>query len=407
MRMTTTRALALLLASLNLTSAREPRIQPGRNGAKVLLLGGTGRIGTVVAMHLLSRSPDIQVVLAGRNEGKGRAAVEEIRSEIPANIPKDRVQFQRLDWRDSKSLASALQNEVDAVVHTAGPYSNEKPEVLQTAIQQRVPVYVDVSDPMEFIEACKDMDNEAKKMGTLAMPMGGAFPGLSNVLAMECAHRLGGHIKDIDFSFFTAGLGGSGEINLYITNEGFGEPIHRYEDGKPVKSMTSGGEPRTADFFISSADPSKQLVGTRQIWNWPFPEPKTVGDELEIVGKSTVGMGTAPDIWNYILTFMTTIVPKSWWKSKIFSEGLAKFSKPLVEFTDKFVGETHAMRIDVRNTQGKQLSAVQAHESFRRVVGQSCAEFTLALLGDCNGAYPSYTHLSYTKPNHLYILLLE
>eukprot|EP00954_Amorphochlora_amoebiformis_P007904 611063-Amorphochlora_amoeboformis.AAC.1 len=136
MRMTTTRALALLLASLNLTSAREPRIQPGRNGAKVLLLGGTGRIGTVVAMHLLSRSPDIQVVLAGRNEGKGRAAVEEIRSggegkarnqsllrgwreEIPANIPKDRVQFQRLDWRDSKSLASALQNEVDAVVHTA------------------------------------------------------------------------------------------------------------------------------------------------------------------------------------------------------------------------------------------------------------------------------------------------
>lgn len=60
--------------------------------------------------------------------------------------------------------------------------------------------------------------------------------------------------------------------------------------------------------------------------------------------------------------------------------GLAKFSKPLVAVTDLFVGETHAMRIDVTGEDGRTVSVVQAHESFRRVVGQSCAEFTLALL---------------------------
>eukprot|EP00472_Partenskyella_glossopodia_P008172 CAMPEP_0197530904 /NCGR_PEP_ID=MMETSP1318-20131121/33364_1 /TAXON_ID=552666 /ORGANISM="Partenskyella glossopodia, Strain RCC365" /LENGTH=115 /DNA_ID=CAMNT_0043086913 /DNA_START=57 /DNA_END=400 /DNA_ORIENTATION=- len=45
------------------------------------------------------------------------------------------------------------------------------------------------------------------------------------------------------------------------------------------------------------------------------------------------------------------------------------------------VGETHAIRVDVRGAGGRRVSAVQAHESFRRIVGQSAAEFTLAMLG--------------------------
>ena len=44
------------------------------------------------------------------------------------------------------------------------------------------------------------------------------------------------------------------------------------------------------------------------------------------------------------------------------------------------VGETHAMRVDVTSTNGRAVSIVQAHESFRRCVGQSCAEFALDLL---------------------------
>ena len=73
-------------------------------------------------------------------------------------------------------------------------------------------------------------------------------------------------------------------------------------------------------------------------------------------------------------------MPRAWWRSKAFSTGLAKFSKPLVDLTDKFVGETHAMRIDVTAEDGSRVSAVQAHESFRRCVGMSCACFVTALL---------------------------
>jgi len=38
------------------------------------------------------------------------------------------------------------------------------------------------------------------------------------------------------------------------------------------------------------------------------------------------------------------------------------------------------MRIDVTSTDGNAVSIVQAHESFRRCVGQSAAEFALDLL---------------------------
>lgn len=77
---------------------------------------------------------------------------------------------------------------------------------------------------------------------------------------------------------------------------------------------------------------------------------------------------------------MVNVVPRGWWKMKRFSQGLADFSQPLVTVTDRFTGETHAMRVETTAEDGSRVTAVQAHTSFRLCVGQSCAEFTLALL---------------------------
>ena len=82
---------------------------------------------------------------------------------------------------------------------------------------------------------------------------------------------------------------------------------------------------------------------------------------------------------------MVERIPREWWLSKAFSNGLAKFSRPLgtqrvlapsravrsrptwrsrlaaaVWATDLFVGETHAMRIDVTII-GPEPSASGAH----------------------------------------------
>lgn len=289
------------------------------------------------------------------------------------------MQFMKLDFRDTGALSAALDG-ASAVVHTAGPYAGESPDVLHACLAANVPVYTDLSDPIDYLDEAVGMSDAATD--TLALCAAGAFPGLSNVLAMEAASRLREPtVEDVDFSYFTAGLGGSGEINLYITNEGFGDPVPVYRDGKYAPQMESGGNTRRVEFFLSSDDAaSREIIGERDVWSWPFPEGTLVARELGISGSSSVGMGTAPGLWNDVMGLMVSAVPRAWWKSRAFSNGLAKFSRPLVYATDLFVGETHAMRIDVKGASGARVAAVQTHSSFRRVVGQSCAEFTLALL---------------------------
>lgn len=66
-------------------------------------------------------------------------------------------------------------------------------------------MYVDLSDPLEFIEAALDMAPAAAAAGTSAVVSAGAFPGLSNVLAVELARQLPAPPADIKFSYFTAG----------------------------------------------------------------------------------------------------------------------------------------------------------------------------------------------------------
>jgi saccharopine dehydrogenase-like NADP-dependent oxidoreductase len=350
---------------------------------RVVVLGGTGRIGSYAAAHLLGVcEKPIEVVLAGRDAERGASAVQEVRSmacALPSFERGSTVIYQGLDFQDGSALSKAVEGAA-AVVHTAGPYAGEEPDVLKAAIAARVPVYVDLSDPVEYLDAAAALDEDAKAAGTLALSAAGAFPGLSNVLAMECAAQLGEPVHDLDFSYFTAGLGGSGEINLYITNEGFGEPVPVFRGGRYSPQMEAGGESRKVDFFLDESEPSYRQVGERSVWSWPFPEGCTVARQLRISGDSSVGMGTAPELWNVVLGAMVAAVPRGWWRVRGFSNGLAQFSKPLVALTDGFVGETHAMRVAAAARSGRRVSAVQAHRSFREVVGSSCAEFTAALL---------------------------
>ena len=329
---------------------------------KVLVVGGTGRIGTAVAIHLLQRRPELQITLAGRSAERGRAAVDEVAREASA------CGFMELNYRDATEMRKACDG-IDAVVHVAGPFvGKNKLEPLKAAIASETPVYVDVSDPLEYIDEAKQL--ESKK--TSALLCAGAFPGFSNVLAVEAAHVLGEPVKDLNFSYFTAGLGGSGAVNLDITNYGFGPPVPRMEDGQMTRTEAYAG----SDFGIIEYDGL-----AAECWAWPFPEAATTGEFLGITGSSRAGMGTAPAIWNTVLRLMVAVVPRKWWSSRRFSEGLARFSEPLVKITDAFVGEAHAMRVDVSSaTSERSVAAVQRHGSFRRCVGQSCAEFVLDAL---------------------------
>ena len=101
-----------------------------------------------------------------------------------------RASFRVLDWKDTATLQTAV-SECDCLIHTAGPYLNEKPLPLSAAIaSQRCKVYVDISDPLDFLDESLAMSDAAANSGASALLAAGAFPGMSNVLAMEGASKL-------------------------------------------------------------------------------------------------------------------------------------------------------------------------------------------------------------------------
>ena len=98
---------------------------------------------------------------------------------------------------------------------------------------------------------------------------------------MRCAEVLAEPVEDLTFSYFTAGLGGSGAVNLDITNYGFGPPMARYVDGALAKCEAyAGTDLGTADYFLDGDDGR-----TEDVWAWPFPEAATVAEELAISGS--------------------------------------------------------------------------------------------------------------------------
>ena len=265
---------------------RKRMIPPNTPNAPVLprivVLGGTGRIGSAVAAHLIARAEPVVIQLAGRDRTTGEATLAEVRKERTGRFSQSRFEYLQLDWRDPDALATALEGAI-AVVHTAGPYAGETPDVLRAAIAASVPVYVDLSDPVPYLREAKTLDASAQASGTLALCAGGAFPGLSNVLAMECAERLGSRVHDLDFSYFTAGLGGSGAVNLYITNDGFGEEVNVFRDGKLAPQMDSGGGLRKARLCMGLVPPAHphphphpppQPQPQPQLQSYPRPQPQ-------------------------------------------------------------------------------------------------------------------------------------
>lgn len=451
------------------------------SGSRFVVLGGTGKIGTAVAAHLSHRLssleqplPECEIVLVGRKPSSGKndgddeyfqGALREIEELLvlsssdngesskvdPSLLPRITYECVPDIWepgaldeillgKSGNSGANAAP--VSCVIHTAGPYADRAgPVVLDACIDFKIPVYVDVSDPIDFLEDSLERHDSAIASGTTAILAAGAFPGMSNVLAMEAAAAAKSitstdasenksknevpTVKDVRFNYFTKGLGGSGTINLYITNIGFGDPMIMHDKGKRTTfEDLSGRLLGKVDFFFDGDDESasatqtapwkeanaraKERVGTQKVFAWPFPEAATVASELSISRSSSSAMGTAPDLWNDMLGLLVDLVPRTWWRSKTFSKFLADFSEPLVLATDLAMrklssssssnsngpsapqsgdcGETHAMRVDVvtetrDETTGQatetMVSIVQCHNSFRRCVGQSCAEFAL------------------------------
>ncbi|XP_056169420.1 uncharacterized protein LOC115677350 isoform X2 [Syzygium oleosum] len=306
------------------------RLPDKARSARVLVLGGTGRVGGSTALALSNLSPDLHIVVGGRNREKGDSMV--------ATLGKNSA-FAQVNIDDVVSLERAL-DDVDLVVHAAGPFQQvQNCNVLEAAIATKT-AYVDVCDDTHYSLLAKSFNDKAAAANIPAITTGGIYPGVSNVMAAELVRAAKdeskGEPEKLRFYYYTAGTGGAGPTILATSFLLLGEEVVAYLKGEEIKLKPySGG--LNIDFGKG--------IGKRDVFLLNLPEVRSAHEILRVPTVSA-RFGTAPFFWNWGMSAMTNLLPP----------------------------------VDLECSDGRHTVAIFSHRRLSVSVGYSIAAFVLAVL---------------------------
>ncbi|PIN12577.1 Saccharopine dehydrogenase (NADP(+), L-glutamate-forming) [Handroanthus impetiginosus] len=296
--------------------------------SRILILGGTGRVGGSTAVALSKFCPDLRIIIGGRNRDKGAAMVNKLGKN---------AKFSEVDINDSKSLEEAMKD-VDLVVHTAGPFQQAKKcTVLEAAIQNKT-AYLEVCDDTSYAQRAKSYMRKALDANVPAITSGGIYPGVSNVMAAELVRAATsegkGEPQRLRFYYYTAGSGGAGPTILSTSFLLLGEEVVAYNKGEKIKLKPYSGM-LNIDFG--------QGIGKKDVFLLNLPEVRSIH---EVLGVPTVSarFGTAPFFWNWGMAAMTYLLPAETLRDRSKVQQLVQSFDPLVRAVDGLVGEKVSMR---------------------------------------------------------------
>ena len=147
----------------------------------ILILGGYGEAGRLIARYLLKES-DVRLILAGRNLAKAQAAA----SDLNSSFPGERVKSQQLDAADQVNLENAF-TQVRMVV-VASSTSQYTRKVVQAALKAAID-YVDILYSTSKLEILKSCAEQIRQQGCCFITEGGFHPGLPAAMVRYLAPK--------------------------------------------------------------------------------------------------------------------------------------------------------------------------------------------------------------------------
>ncbi|KAF3974623.1 hypothetical protein CMV_002072 [Castanea mollissima] len=373
--------------------------------ARVLVLGGTGRVGGSTATALSKLCPDLKIIIAGRNREKGASMVATLGG---------RSEFAEVNIDNVKSLEAALRD-VDLVVHTAGPFQQaEKCTVLEAAIHTKT-AYIDVCDDTTYACRAKSFKTRAVAANIPAITTAGIYPGgivLNNHLG-PVSHNLDqqlvayvevtapndyakykrtqiniyvkvmaaelvrasrseskGEPERLRFYYYTAGSGGAGPTILATSFLLLGEEVVAFNKGETIKLKPYSG--------MLNIDFGKG-IGKRDVYLLNLPEVRSA---REVLGVPTVSarFGTAPFFWNWAMEAMASLLPAEFLRDRSKVQELVQLFDPVVRSVDKVAGERVSMRVDLECSDGRNTVGIFSHRRLSVSVGAATAAFAIAVL---------------------------
>ncbi|WP_036487722.1 saccharopine dehydrogenase family protein [Myxosarcina sp. GI1] len=290
--------------------------------AKVLVIGGCGRIGNMVARDIVTHT-NATVIVTSRSH----------------QTVKPPFELQILDIADTEKLTEAIAS-VDLVVHCAGPFRHRDGKVLKIAIDRGVN-YLDVSDRSSFYRQVITEHERAKERGVTAILNTGIFPGISNSMVRQGVEQFEQPQK-IHLSYIVAGSGGAGLTVMRTTFLGLKEKFKALINGEWRETL-----PYTEREVIEFPPPH----GKAGVYWFEMPETYTFADSFPVDTVITK-FGSVPDLYNHLTWITAHIFPSPWVESPKGVEFFSRVSYLMTAVSDKLSGIGVAMRAEITGIEG-------------------------------------------------------
>lgn len=244
--------------------------------AKVVVLGGCGKVGRVAVKTLAGLDEFEKIIIADINLKSARKLAKEINP--------DRVTSIKVDADNIKSINRAIKD-ADIVLNCTGPFYLYEEKILNAVINSGKN-YVDVCDDVDVTLKIFNLDKKAKKKGITALIGMGSSPGVTNLLAKYASDNLLDEVEAVDIYH---AHGGEPE-------EGEGVIAHRFHCMSIDVPQFIDGELKMVKFFDDSGISLREEVDFYKLGDkikvYPYPHPEQVTIPKFIKVKRVTNKGT-------------------------------------------------------------------------------------------------------------------
>lgn len=228
---------------------------------KILVVGGYGSVGRVIATTLGKRFPS-RVVAAGRNYHKAKQLSSETQQQV-LPLALDIYKVRESELRDVAVVVTCIDQGDTQFVE----------QCLRRGIH-----YVDISASYKFLSKIEALDSEARKRGSTVVLSVGLAPGLTNLLVSYCQSVFEA-LEQVDIFIML----GSGEVpgkesilwilenldtEFLVREKGAIKQVRSFEDSKETVFPDEFGRRRAYRFNFSDQQAIAKTLGIETASTW-------------------------------------------------------------------------------------------------------------------------------------------
>ncbi|KKN93247.1 hypothetical protein LCGC14_0201120 [marine sediment metagenome] len=301
---------------------------------RILVLGGYGNFGKRIVTSLCG-SPDITLIIAGRNRAKAEALRQSLNKETNAQLTTAELDIH------SPTLVEQLRAlQPDLLIHTGGPFQGQDYRVPEACIAVGCH-YIDLADDRRFVCDIGQLDDAARSAGVLLVSGASSVPGLSSCVIAHFAERFA-RLDDIDFAIAPGNQAERGAATVSGILSYTGHPIRVWRDGAWAK-VYGWMSPRTLPF--------DQTIGRRPLANVDIPDLELLPLAYPSVRNVNFQAGLEIPLLHYGMYLMA-------WLARLgLVRDWSRWTTPIVRASEYFIRwgtDTGGMQINLRGLDHQQ-----------------------------------------------------